>query len=164
MIVAMAVFAVAGPLRPGWSHRAGTSAALLDQLARERSVASSAVSTGSARAGTVPPVPFTYLLTGSKTASTPDAEGRVQYTLSTRLQDPSSTPLSVVLEGTRAGSGGIAMASGTVAFGPYHGTVTSLDGDTVVAAVSAPEPETLTLTLQVDSSGALSGTATGAGR
>jgi sulfoxide reductase heme-binding subunit YedZ len=163
VVVAMAIFAAAGPLRPGWSHRAGTSAALLDQLARESSV-SSAVSTESAGAGTVPTVPFTYALTGSQTASTPDAQGRVQFTLSTRLQDPSSTPLTVVLEGTRVGSAGIAMASGSAFFGPYRGTVTSLDGDTVVAAVSAPGPETLTLSLRVDSSGALSGTVTGVGR
>jgi hypothetical protein len=53
------------------------------------------------------------------------------------------------------------MTSGSVVFGTYRGTVTSLDGDTVVAAVSAPGLETLNLSLQANSSGALSGTVTG---
>jgi sulfoxide reductase heme-binding subunit YedZ len=161
VVFAIAVFAVVGPLRPGWSQRAGTSTALLDQLARESAVGSSAVSAGSAGAGTVPTAPFTYNLTGSQTTSAPDARGQVQDTLSTQLQDPSSTPLTVVLDGTPAQGGGIAMTSGSVVFGTYRGTVTSLDGDTVVAAVSAPGLETLNLSLQANSSGALSGTVTG---
>jgi hypothetical protein len=109
----------------------------------------------------VPTAPFTYNLTGSQTTSAPDARGQVQDTLSTQLQDPSSTPLTVVLDGTPAQGGGIAMTSGSVVFGTYRGTVTSLDGDTVVAAVSAPGLETLNLSLQANSSGALSGTVTG---
>jgi hypothetical protein len=79
-----------------------------------------------------------------------------------QLEDPSSTSLTVVLDRTPAQGGGIVMISGSVVFGTYRGTVTSLDGDTVVAAVSAPQLETLTLTLRVDhNSDALSGTVTG---
>ena len=81
-----------------------------------------------------------------------------------QLQDPSSTPLTVVLDGTPAQGGGIAMTSGSRDLRSLPGTVTSLDGGTVVAAVSAPGLETLTLSLQVDpNSGALSGTVTGTG-
>jgi sulfoxide reductase heme-binding subunit YedZ len=59
VVFAIAVFAVVGPLRPGWSQRAGTSTALLDQLARESAVGSSAVSAGSAGAGPRPHRPPT---------------------------------------------------------------------------------------------------------
>ncbi len=164
VVLATAVFASLGPLRPGWSHRAGTSTALLDQLARGGTVAPSATSTGTAGPGTVPPIPFTYDLTGSQTTSTPDAQGQVQDTLAFHLQNPSSTALTVVLVGSPAQGGGIAMTSSSVVFGPYRGTVTSLDGNTLVAAVSAPGLEALTLSLQVAAnSAALSGTVTGTG-
>ncbi len=162
VVVAMAVFAAVGPLRPGWSHRAGTSAALLAQLAGRSATAPSTLSSGSAGASAVPAVPFTFGLIGSQTTSAPDARGQVQDTLSLQLQDPSSTSLTVILDGTPARGGGIAMTSGSVVFGAYRGTVTSLDGDTVVAAMSAPHSETLTLTLRTGAnSGALSGTVTG---
>jgi hypothetical protein len=110
----------------------------------------------------VPSAPFTFDLTGSQTTAAPDAQGTVHDTLSMQLQNPSSTSLTVVLNGIPAQGGGIAMTSGSVVFGTYRGTVTSLDGDTVVAAVSAPSPETLTLSLSLDpNSGAISGTVTG---
>jgi len=164
VVLAIAVFATVGPLRPGWSHRSGTSSALLAQLARKSGATQSAATSGPAGAGTVPTAPFTYDLNGSQTTSAPGPQGQVQATLSMQLTDASSTPLTVVLDGTPAQGGGIAMTSGSVTFGPYQGTVTSLDGGTVVATVSAPGPETLTMSLQVDpSSGALVGTVTGTG-
>ncbi|MGD0313213.1 MAG: ferric reductase-like transmembrane domain-containing protein [Acidimicrobiales bacterium] len=165
VILAIAVFAEVGPLRPGWSRRAGTSTTLLDQLARESAATPPAVApAGSAGVGTVPSAPFTFDLTGSESVSAPDAQDTVHDTLSTQLHDPSSTSLTVVLNGTPAQGGGITMTSGSVVFGTYRGTVTSLDGDTVVAAVSAPGPESLTLSLQPDpNSGEVSGTVTGTG-
>ena len=48
---AIAVFATLGPLRPGWSHRAGTSTALLTQLARESAAAPPAVTPAVSRGG-----------------------------------------------------------------------------------------------------------------
>ncbi len=165
VVFTIAVFASVGPLRPGWSHRSGTSSALLAQLARKSAGAAPAVPSGSAGAGTLPTAPFTYNLTGSQTTSAAGAQGQVQATLSMRLQDPSSTPLTVTLNGTPAQGGGIAMTSGSVTFGPYQGPVTSLDGGTVVATVATPGPETLTMSLQVDpNSGALAGTVTGTER
>jgi len=163
VVFAIAVFAIVGPLRPGWSHRSGTSSALLAQLARKNAVPVNGTSGGTG-AEAVPTAPFTYDLAGSQTTSAPDAQGQVQDTLSMQLQDPSSTPLTVVLDGTPAQGGGIAMTSSSVTFGTYKGAVTSLDGGTVVATVSTPGPETLTMSLQVDpNSGALSGTVIGTG-
>ena len=163
----MVMFAALGPLRPGWSLRAGTSTALLAQLARRNAGSTAANSSLGSSAptsttGTVPPTPFSFALTGSQTTSGPDSQGTVQVTLSLQLQNPSSTPLTVVLNGTAAQGGGIDMSSGTVTFGGYHGVVTGLSGGSVSALVSAPSPESLVLSLSVDQvSGALSGTVTG---
>ncbi len=165
--VAMAVFAALGPLRPGWSLRAGTSTALLAQLARKNTASNTAnsslgSSTPAPTTGTVPPAPFTFGLTGSQTTSGPDSQGSMQVTLSMQLQNPSSTPLTVVLNGIAAQGGGIDMSSGTVDLGGYHGTVTGLSGGSLVASVAAPSPESLAVSLTVDQvSGALSGTVTG---
>ena len=166
------VFAVVGPLRPGWSHRAGTSAALLAQLA-QKNAGTAAPSSGSSSTssttpaqgggtGTVPAVPFTDNLTGSQTSTSPDAQGNVQVTLAMHLQNAASTPLTVVLTGSAVTGGGVAMSSGSVTFGPYHGVVDALQGGTVSATVNSPTPMSLILTLSVNqSSGALSGTVTG---
>ena len=112
--------------------------------------------------GGVPAAPFSVGISGSQTASSPDAQGNVQVTLSMHLQDAAATPLTVALVGTAVQGGGVAMSSGSVTFGPYHGTVTALNGGTVQAGVSTPRPEVLTLSLQVDqATGALAGTVSG---
>jgi methionine sulfoxide reductase heme-binding subunit len=170
VVVGVAAFAALGPLRPGWSHRAGTSGALLAQLARKNAGGSLTGSTsptttpGASGGGSsgVPAAPFTDDLTGTQSSTSPDAQGNVQVTLAMHLKDASSTPLTVVLTGTAVAGGGVSMSSGSVVFGPYHGTVTALQGGTVSAAVSAPAPTALVLSLNVDqSSGALTGTVTG---
>jgi hypothetical protein len=85
--------------------------------------------------------------------------GDERVTLTLRLQDPSSTPLTVVLTGTPVEGGGVAMASGSVALGPYSGQVTSLSGGSIGAVVRASVPLQLVISLNVDqSSGSLSGT------
>ncbi|MGO8872834.1 MAG: ferric reductase-like transmembrane domain-containing protein [Acidimicrobiales bacterium] len=170
VVTALVVFAAVGPLRPGWSHRSGTSTALLAQLARKAAgtTPGSATRAPSAAApspggSTVPSVPFTSAVTGSQSISGPDSQGNVQVTLSLQLQNSSSTPLIVVLTGPPAQGGGIVMSTGTVTFAGYHGVVAALDQGTIVASVSAPTPESLTISLTIDrNSGSLSGTVTGA--
>jgi len=172
--VGIIVFAAVGPLRPGWSRRAGTSTALLAQLARKNAGATTSAPNGSVGTspsstappvggtGTVPAAPFSADLSGSQTTTSPDAQGNVQITLAMQLRDQSSTPLTVVLDGAALASGGVSLSSGSVTFGPYHGVVTSLSGGTLSADVSSPTPMTLTLSLEVDpNSGALSGTVSG---
>ncbi len=173
LAVAIVVFAALGPLRPGWSRRAGTSASLLAQLAKKSGVSVSTVPTGSgsstptaepaagSSSGQVPSVPFTAGIAGTQSTSRPDDQGQVRVTLALHLQDRSSTPLTVVLAGTAIAGGGVAMSSGSVSLGPYRGVVTGLSGGTVSATVSAPGPTRLSLSLNVDqTSGALTGTVT----
>ncbi len=176
--LAIAVFALIGPLRPGWSRRAGTSSALLAQLARKNAAVTAGTTAGSGTqptpttvpatgsgTGAVPTAPFTIGLTGSETTTSPNSQGEVQVTLAMQLQDPSSTPLTVVLTGSAVAGGGVAMSSGSVTFGPYHGVVTGLNGAMVSARVSAPTPLLLNLSLNVDqNAGTLSGTASGTTR
>ncbi len=171
LVLGLAVFAVAGPLRPGWSHRAGTSAALLAQLAKRSGGAATATApTGtpttttptSESGGAVPVAPFTDSLSGTQTTTTPDAQGTVQVTLAIHLHDASSTPLTVVLVGTAVAGGGVSMSSGSVTLGGAHGVVTALQGNSVSATLNAVHPLALVLTLSVDqATGTLSGTVTG---
>ncbi len=167
VVIGLIAFATVGPLRPGWSRRAGTSAALLDKLAQSAGtgsggVASSPSTRTTSGAGGVPPAPFTYDLSGTQTTTTAGGQGTAQIILSMTLNDSASTPLTVRLVGAPDHQGGIVMTSGAVAFGPYHGTVSKLSGDMVGAVVQAPAPEDLTLSLQVDpGTGAISGTVTG---
>ena len=169
LTLAIAGFAALGPLRPGWSHRSGTSSALLAQLAAKNGSGGTggtavapgtgaATGNGTVGSGGVPSVPFTSTLTGSQSSTAPDAQGNVKVTLSMHLSDSATTPLTVVLNGAQSGSG-VALSSGTITLGQSTGPVTGLNGGTVVGTVSTPNPVTLTLSLQLDQgSGGLSGT------
>jgi sulfoxide reductase heme-binding subunit YedZ len=177
--LAIAGFAALGPLRPGWSHRSGTSSALLAQLARRYAgatatttpstpttptnvPASTAPAGGGSSTGSVPAVPFTSQLTGSQSQTSPDAQGNIQITLAMHLQGSAATPLTIVLAGQESGGGGVSLSSGSVTYGPYRGAVVGLNGGTVTCRVAAPGPVTLVAQLQIDQrSGAISGTVAG---
>jgi DMSO/TMAO reductase YedYZ heme-binding membrane subunit len=168
LTVAIGVFATLGPLRPGWSHRAGTSAALLAQLARKTATSyastpgATAGQSGASSTGGTPSVPFTYNVTGTQAATGPNAQGDAQVVLTLQLQDASSTPLVVTLNGAAVPGGGITLSSGTVQLGSLHGAVTGLNGGTVQASLSAPTPEALTVQLSIaQGSDQVSGTVTG---
>ena len=173
--LAIAGFAAVGPLRPGWSHRSGTSSALLSQIAAKFGApatttpatapaggATATTPTSGSGATSVPSVPFSSQLTGNQTQTQPDAQGAIQITLAMKLQNAASTPLTVVLFGQESGGGGVSLSSGTVTFGGYRGSVVALNGGTVTAQVNAPGPVTLVINLQIDQqSGALSGSVSG---
>ncbi len=160
-VVALAavVFASLGPLKPGWAHRSGTSSALLAQLTPHGS--SSPTSPSGGAASSLAP-PFTASVTGSQTQTGPDSRGEVQVVLSMTLEDAASTPLTVTLDGTSTGDGGVALSSGTVTIGTTTGVVTGLNGGTITATVGGAHAYQLTLQLSVDqASGTVSGTASG---
>jgi len=178
LMLGIAAFAAIGPLRPGWSHRSGTSPAVLAELAKKNgsaSVAAPATTPTTAPAGSsgasaptgggsVPSVPFTSQVTGAQTQSQPDAQGNIQITLAMHLSDSASTPLTIVLTGQESAGGGVSLSSGTVTYGTYTGTVVGLNGGTVTMHVSAPAPTTLVANLQINQqTGALSGSVSGTG-
>lgn len=167
-LVAIAVFALVGPLRPGWSHRSGTSPALLAQLAgtgASASTSSAATSTSSppSPSAGIPATPFTTSVTGTVASSQSEGGGDARVVLNMRLAD-SSTPLQVLIEGP-AVNGGLELRHSSVVFGSLSGTVTALNGSTIGAVVSGASGSinlTMNLLLQQDAgtlSGQLSGSA-----
>jgi sulfoxide reductase heme-binding subunit YedZ len=167
VLLTIAAFAVVGPLRPGWSHRAGSSPALLAQLAGS-ATASSAGGGAGATPSTVPPgsppvpaAPFTTSVTGSFTTSGPNADGDSVVSLNMTLGD-ATAPLVVRIIGP-ASDGGVQMRRSDVTFGPLSGQVTALNGSSIGAVVSGPTGSLdLTLQLSLDpGSGTLTGQASG---
>jgi hypothetical protein len=163
VVLVIAVFAAIGPLRSGWSHRAGTSAALLSQLSN----ATTSTTSGSAAtahqsptahvSSAVPAVPFSTSVTGHFTTSAPNADGDSQVTLSMSLAD-TAAPLEVRISGP-AENGGVAMRRSAVTFGSLSGQVTALEGANIGAVVGGPAgPMELTMNLSLDPA---TGTVTG---
>jgi sulfoxide reductase heme-binding subunit YedZ len=152
VLVVITAFAAAGPLRPGWSHRAGTSSALLSQLS-----GSASASYASAPTSTTPSTPFETTVSGTVATSPPDQEGNAEVRLTMQLAD-TSVPLQVRIIGP-AVNGGVALHRSEVTFGQLSGQVTSLDGSTIGAFVTGPAGAlNLTMHLSLNSGG---GTLTG---
>ena len=170
VLVVIAAFAAAGPLRPGWSHRAGTSSALLAQLSGSPSASYSpahapANSSVVSPASGIPGTPFETTVSGTVSTSSPPAGGDAEVTLRMVLAD-TSTPLQIRIIGP-AVNGGVDMHSSEVTFGQLSGRVTALDGSTIGAFVTGPTgPLDLTMNLSLDpGSGTLTGQLSGsAGR
>lgn len=177
VVIGIGVFAVAGPLRPGWSKRAGTSAALLTQIAAKFAAQSAVSPSGTSASPTVPSttppastsalptVPFTASVTGTVATSSPNSAGDVTVQLTLQVQG-TNAPLVVRLSGP-AVNGGVSMTTSNVTFGTEQGAVTGLDGSNVQATVSGPGGRVdLALQLTIDQnagtiSGSVSGTARG---
>jgi sulfoxide reductase heme-binding subunit YedZ len=152
VLVVITAFAAAGPLRPGWSHRAGTSSALLSQLS-----GSASASYASAPTSTTPSTPFETTVSGTVATSPPDQEGNAEVRLTMQPAD-TSVPLQVRIIGP-AVNGGVALHRSEVTFGQLSGQVTSLDGSTIGAFVTGPTGAlNLTMHLSLNSGG---GTLTG---
>ncbi len=88
--LALLVFAALGPLRPGWSHRAGTSTALLAQLAKKNAGTARRPGprrhdhhrrrpTAGSATGTAPSPPFTVEVAGTQSTSSPNARARCRW-------------------------------------------------------------------------------------
>ena len=164
VLLVITAFAAAGPLRPGWSHRAGTSSALLAQLAGSAVPSSSGAtqtnqppsSAASTNSG-IPTAPFQTSVSGTVATSPPDANGESRVTLTMRLAD-TSEPLRVQIIGP-AVNGGVAMRRSAVSFGPLTGQVTALEGSNIGAVVNGTTGSlNLTLNLSLDPN---AGTVTG---
>ncbi len=140
VIVVIAAFAVIGPLRPGWSHRAGTSSKLLAQLSGSTSASYSSAPTSTttvpAPATAIPTKPFETTVTGAVATTQPDSHGDVEVTLTMKLAD-TTVPLVVRIVGP-AENGGVALRSSQVTFGQMNGQVTALYGPSIGAVVTGP--------------------------
>jgi len=176
LVIGIGAFAMVGPLQPGWSRRAGTSAAVLAQINARfatktvRSASGTAASatvpstTAPSSSSAIPATPFTANVTGSIQTSSQNSSGQVEVLLSMRLQG-SNTALVVKLFGT-AVNGGVSMSSSNVTLGNAQGAVTALDGTTIAATVRGPNGRVdLVMQLTVDQrSDTFSGTVSGTSR
>lgn len=145
---AIAVWALGGPLAPGWARRAGTPARLL--------AAPVATTTGATAA--LPATPFEAPVRGTFSTSSPGSDGLVTVGLSANA-GPKGV-LHLVLRGVPLEGGGVQMTGSRVSFGPpgapgaYSGQIDSLDGARLVASVQDSQGNglDLTLLLHLDSS------------
>lgn len=170
-VIGIGIVAITGPLRPGWSQRAGTSASVLAQLnASFQSGSGSSATGGGATPSSpstpstdgVPSPPFNQSVQGTDQTSAPNREGQISVVLTMSAPGSTGTPLVVTLNGSST-NGGVAMSSSQVTWGPDSGTVTALQGSTIGAKVSGPNG-TVDLTIQLNldqSTGTLTGTVSG---
>jgi sulfoxide reductase heme-binding subunit YedZ len=176
LVIGIGVFAMVGPLQPGWSRRAGTSAAVLAEINARFATKTVRGASGTAASPTVPSTtapssssaipatPFTANVTGSIQTSSQNSSGEVEVLLSMQLQG-SNTALVVKLFGT-AVNGGVSMSSSNVTLGNAQGAVTALDGTTIAATVRGPNGRVdLVMQLTIDQRGdTISGTVSGTSR
>jgi Ferric reductase like transmembrane component len=138
-----AIFALAGPLQPGWPRRAGTPTALAGSRS---SVVPSAGPSGhpSVAAATGPAVRYAGRVTRSVRA------GRI--TITVRARTTRNRRLTIVLRGRPDGTG-ISMSSGTLRLGrtarqaAEQGPVTALTGQRLTAVLDGPREQQASLTL-----------------
>ena len=163
-LIGIAVVALAGPLRPGWSHRAGTSPAVLAELNAgfQSSASSSTTPTASPASGGFPSPPFSQSVQGTYQTSAPDQNGQVTVVVTLTPSGSTTSPLVVKLNGTSV-NGGVSMSSSQVTWGSETGTVTALQGSTIGATVGGPNGSVaLTMQLNLDqANGTVTGTVSG---
>jgi hypothetical protein len=158
--LAIAAWAVDGPLASGWARRAGTPSSILSAAsARTRGTA---VETTSA----LPQTPYDSAISGTYSESGPDESGLVTVSLEAAAGGGSKGVVHVTLQGVPLEGGGVQMTGSSVTFGPqrspraYSGRIDSLEGSRVAASVSNSSGHALglTLVLRLDSArGTLSG-------
>jgi sulfoxide reductase heme-binding subunit YedZ len=161
-LVGIGVVAISGPLRSGWSHRAGTSPAVLAELNAGFQTSSGTATTAPPPSGGPPSAPFNQSVQGTYQTSTPDQNGQVSVVLTLTPSGGSTSPLVVKLNGTSV-NGGVSMSSSQVTWGSETGKVTTLQGSTIGAKVGGSSGSVdLTMQLNLDqANGTVTGTVTG---
>jgi Ferric reductase like transmembrane component len=154
--VAVVAWMLVEPMRPGWARKAGTPTGLLTAAA------------SAPAAGTALRAPISSELQGTIT-ETGSGFGNATVTVDATL---SAVPaqLHVVIDGSALSDGGVTMRDSAVRLAStagstpdrYHGRVTSLDGDRLVAVVHDAAGRRMTLTVQLvtDGSNTVAGTLT----
>ena len=148
--VAIAVWAVGGPLASGWARRAGTPAQL---LAAPAAGSGTTAARAASAAATLPAAPFRAPVAGTFSTSAPGSDGLVTVAMRARADGGSKGLLNVVLRGVPLENGGVQMTGSRVTYGPqtapgdYSGQIVSLDGSRLVASVQDARGDALDLTL-----------------
>ncbi|WP_246508584.1 ferric reductase-like transmembrane domain-containing protein [Actinocrinis puniceicyclus] len=169
VVIAVAAWALAGPLASGWAARAGTPAKLLAQARAAGASAQNGSSAGPTASGSsaLPALPLTAQITG--TVNTVASGGQATVTISGSGTGSGAAPVAfkVVLSGPALDDGGVQMTSSQVGFGPaadpgrYQGRIVSLQGGDLAAALTDRAGSALSLALHIRiNGGAVTGTLT----
>ena len=147
----VAVWTLQGPLKPGWARRAGTPSALLGASVASASSQSSQANTPSSRAAAPSlSVPFQSSFRAVERREGSESSGQISIVFDGTF---SSGVFTVTLTGTPAEEG-VQLTSGQVTLGTtaspnlYQGSVTQLQGDTIVAGLSGGG-RSVTVTIQL---------------
>jgi hypothetical protein len=145
--VAVAVWAVTGPLRGGWAQRAGTPRALIASTGFAPRVGGSS---SSARPSAPLPLPLTSRFQGTQSQTGPDARGDVSVTFSCWLTSISGGRLVIALTGAPIGNGGVELTGSEVTLGTdrapveYKGSLVRLDGNAMRASLDDADGHRIT--------------------
>ncbi len=158
-MLAAAAWAAGGPLAPGWSARAGGAThRVADAPARGH------VARGARHSLPSPlvRVPFTARYAGRLTVGPLNEQGRVTVRIDGALSGATKDHLEILIHGIPLDDGGVAMEQSRVRMGTttphYHGAITSLSGNRVVAALrSTHQRLRLDLTLSIAQDGTVVG-------
>lgn len=135
--VGLAVFALAGPLHPGWARRAGTPASLLGHHTK---VAAAGAVTRVARSSLPVEKPFNASLSGTLSQQ-PENEGAIVQLL-LGMHGGLAGQLRIRMGGTPIGNGGLSLTGSQVDLSAagmpdvLQGRITSLEGDRLAARLS----------------------------
>lgn len=155
--LAVGVWTITGPLRPGWAKRAGTPAALLGTSPVAASQSSTGTGPRQSPATAAPDglkVPFSSSFTGTQRERRSQEQGLVSVVLQGSF---AGGTFQVTLTGQPLDDGGVGLTGSQVSvgttgsLGAYSGHVTDLNGATIVAAVSDTSGRSLTVTIQLSS-------------
>jgi sulfoxide reductase heme-binding subunit YedZ len=149
------VWAQSGPWQHGWSARAGTPTRLL--ASARAPVVRGSLTSAKASAATVPAGSFTGTLVG-RLSQSQSSDGYVVVTIDATVRGGFVGRLHLVIRGAPLDGGGVQMVDSVVGLLPEgapawsSGTVTSLAGTRIAAAVRTSDGRTvpLTITLKLD--------------
>jgi hypothetical protein len=171
--IGILAFLFAGPLKAGWSRRAGTPASLTTTAAAAPAATPSAgAAKPSAAAGPSAGAldsgapAFTGAFTDSLAGTINQSADGTSVTIDGALSGQAPGRLHIVLQGQPAGGGGIQMTSSGASLGPasqpalYQGSVRSLEGSRLGLALAGPAGATLSVRVQLALTGGTNVTGT----
>jgi len=163
-VLVAAAWSLGGPFAPGWSARAGGTAARAAVAAataprRARPVAARLPSA-------VVQTPFTARYAGTLTIGQVNEQGRLTLRIDGALRGATKDHLEILIHGIPLEDGGVAMEQSRVRMGTttalYRGEITSLHGTSLVAALRSPHQRLrVDLTLRIGRDGTVVGRARG---
>ena len=153
-VLALGLFTIVGPLRPGWARRAGTPTTLLARA----SPPGAAGATSPGRRPATLAIPFHAALVG--TVSQHQAAGGTIIDLSLRLRGQARGRLRMRLAGAALPQGGLSLTGSQVDLladglnGVFSGKISALQGQEILARVAGASGRALQLRADLNLDGA----------